>query len=749
MGKGIMIVAALLLLQVKVWGQEEEYPLEMLWEQSAGRELEGTGEEEAASQENDEQYQELAAYRRRKLNLNTADASALHGLGLLDVFQVNAFLQYRETLGLLVSIYELQAVPGFELPLIRSLLPYLTAGSGLEPYYTLKDYIRRGKHQLELRYGRTLEHAEGYLRSSEEAMRYLGSADKMMWRYRYRFGKYASWGVVMEKDAGETWLRKGAPWLGDHLGFHLFLQRLGKVKTLALGDFTVNMGQGLIQWQGFSFGKSAAVMLVKKESEVLRPYASAGEFYFYRGAGVTWESGNWSVTGFAAARRLDGRLSLQVDSSGGGKDGAAETGDADETNNNGGTGNTDTAGDTGEGEGEEGEEGTAGTGQSQGAIEAGVGGPEEKAQTENIYEEGTLSSAGYHRTPSEKALQGNMRQYTVGAVLKWRARRGHIAFNALAQQYSHPLKKGDKPYQLYALEGKRVFNASMDHSLGWRNLHWFGEAAVDGRGHPAVLQGLLAALGTRADLVLLYRYEHAAYRSMYGNAFGESSTPGNENGMYTGLQLKWGSKWTVAAYADVFRFSWLKYRMSAPSEGTDALLFLQWLPDKKSTLSLTYRYASSPENVIASPLKQRVVRTPRQHRVSARARLPVNDKVTWNGRLQAAFGEGAESWLMYHQVNAKLGRWKLSGGYTWFDTAETEGLYLASMGFPGDQSLSRFSGRGYNGHAQLQYRVSAALSLWCRWQRTVYPGRELIGSGLETIKGEKKTSILMQLQFIW
>lgn len=709
MVKSVRFAAALFFCCVKALAQEEEHPMEMRQEQAAGREMERTGEEQLPAQENDEQYQELAGYARRKLNLNTTDAAALHGLGLLDALQVNALLQYRETLGALVSIYELQAVPGFDLPLIRSLLPYVQAGSGLEPFYSLKDYVRRGKHQLELRYSRTLEAAEGYRRGPDEAVRYLGSPDKMLLRYRYRFGKYASWGIMMEKDAGETWMRKGAPWLGDHLGFHLFLQRMGKVKALALGDFTVNMGQGLIQWHGFSFGKSAAVMQVKRESEVLRPYASAGEFYFYRGAGITIEKGKTGITAFVSMRRPDGRLYLREDTVG--APGAPDAPDI------------------------------PGTPRPPGA--------ETGEDNEASYEEGTLSSAGYHRTPSEQALRANIRQYTAGAVVKWRARQGHLAFNAIAQQYAHPLKKGEELYRLYAPDNSRVLNASADHSFSWRNLHWFGEAAVDGNGRPALLQGLLAALGTGADVVLLYRYEHKAYRSMYGNAFGESSAVGNENGMYAGMQLKWGSKWLFAAYADVFHAPWLKYRVSAPSGGTDALLFLQWLPDKKSSLSVTYRYGSSPADIKIPPLKQRIVVHQNKHQVSARAALPVNERVTWQGKMQAAFGSGTESWMLYQQVLARLGKWRLGGGYTWFDTAETEGLYLASLGFPGDQSLARFSGRGYNGHVQLQYQVSRDLSLWCRWQQAVYPGRASVGSGLEAIAGERKTGILLQVQLGW
>jgi len=47
------------------------------------------------------------------------------------------------------------------------------------------------------------------------------------------------------------------------------------------------MGQGLIQWQSLAFKKSVDVTGIKRQSAVLCPYNSAGEFYFHRGAGIT------------------------------------------------------------------------------------------------------------------------------------------------------------------------------------------------------------------------------------------------------------------------------------------------------------------------------------------------------------------------------------------------------------------------------------------------------------------------------
>ena len=85
----------------------------------------------------------------------------------------------------------------------------------------------------------------------------------------------------------------------------IYLQeRSESFRPLALGDFTVNMGQGLIQWQSLAFKKSVDVMGIKRQSAVLRPYNSAGEFNFHRGAGITIKKGNIEATAFASIRKL-------------------------------------------------------------------------------------------------------------------------------------------------------------------------------------------------------------------------------------------------------------------------------------------------------------------------------------------------------------------------------------------------------------------------------------------------------------
>src|SRR6202012_1505225 len=87
------------------------------------------------------------------------------------------------------------------------------------------------------------------------------------------------------------------------------------IKALAIGDFTVSLGQGLTQWQGMAFTKSADVLNIKRQSAVLAPYNSGGPFYFNRGVGITIAKRNVEATLFGSCRRLDASIYGAADSS--------------------------------------------------------------------------------------------------------------------------------------------------------------------------------------------------------------------------------------------------------------------------------------------------------------------------------------------------------------------------------------------------------------------------------------------------
>ncbi len=281
------------------WGQE--IPL------STEQQLENQTDADQGETEDDTYLQELDHFRKNPINLNAAEAEELKQLRIVTDLQIANLIAYRNLFGKLISIYELQAVPAWDVNTIRKLLPFVTTDIPVSLKEETGKRFREGEHSLLLRVTQVLERSDGFDKSTT-GTKYLGSPQRIFFRYRYTYKNLLQFGLVGDKDAGEQFL-KGAQNKGfDFYSFHLFARKIGIIQSLALGDFSVNLGQGLIQWQGLAFKKSVDVMGVKRQSAVLRPYSSAGEFYFHRGAGITIRKGKIESTAFASFRKFGGNF---------------------------------------------------------------------------------------------------------------------------------------------------------------------------------------------------------------------------------------------------------------------------------------------------------------------------------------------------------------------------------------------------------------------------------------------------------
>jgi hypothetical protein len=257
---------------------------------------------------------ELERFKEHPINLNTADASDLADLPLLNAQQISTLVEYIARNGKLISIYELQAIPEFDLSLINRLLPYVKVDNDVrEEHFTAKQLFSKGKFMLVTRYRQQIEKSVGY--QLGDGRGYLGRPFGLFARFRYNYGNKLSYGITAEKDAGEEFF-KGSNRKGfDYYSGHIFVRDIKVLKALALGDYEVRLGQGLIMWSGFGVRKSPSVMHVKREGMILRPYTSVNEYNFMRGGAFTLGAKGVSVTAFASFKQIDGNILTAIDSS--------------------------------------------------------------------------------------------------------------------------------------------------------------------------------------------------------------------------------------------------------------------------------------------------------------------------------------------------------------------------------------------------------------------------------------------------
>jgi len=274
------------------------------------QQIENITESDESETEDDSYVQALQHFLKNKLNLNTATEAELKEFPFLNPLQISNFFVYRKLFGKLISIYELQAVPSWGVETIQKMLPYITVGPSLSIKEDLSKRFREGDQSVLMRGSYVLEKAEGFIRKNDTSATsfYPGSRERLLFRYKYQYGNLLQYGITAEKDPGEQWF-KGAQKNGfDFYSAHLFIRNTGIVKYLALGDFTVNMGQGLIQWQSLAFRKSVDVTNIKRQASILRPYNSTGEYFFNRGTGITLEKNHFQATAFASFRRVSGNI---------------------------------------------------------------------------------------------------------------------------------------------------------------------------------------------------------------------------------------------------------------------------------------------------------------------------------------------------------------------------------------------------------------------------------------------------------
>lgn len=271
-------------------------------------ELENSAGEEVSDLE--QRFGELAALRHAPLHLNRATAEALRVSGLLSDRQISELLRYREQLGPLLSLYELQAVPAFDLASIRRLLPFVTLDDRLDQFQVpFLKMLTGGKSELFLRWSRYYE------RESSPAG-FEGSADQLFLRFGHSYAGRLSWGLTAEKDRGEAWFRGSNPQGFDYYSFHFFLRHYSKrLRALAIGDYRVSLGQGLLLFGGYAFGKGAATTTIRRPGRTLYAHRSTDETNFLRGIAATVALGSrFELTAFLSRRRRDGNL-LAADSS--------------------------------------------------------------------------------------------------------------------------------------------------------------------------------------------------------------------------------------------------------------------------------------------------------------------------------------------------------------------------------------------------------------------------------------------------
>jgi len=637
-------------------------------------------------------YESLFQLYQSPVNLNQANRQDLQSLFVLSNLQINSFLEYRADNGKLLSIYELQAVPNFDLITIKQILPFIQVDETVlqadnRPLF--KRIASEKNNYFILRADRILEQKEGF-KGEDSTRAYLGDPNRIYLRYRVQHTNDFSIGFTAEKDAGEqfNWNPDKSQFGADFFSAHFQLQNQGRLKNIIIGDYQLQFGQSLVYGAGFALGKGAETVATARRSNLgILPYTSVLETNFFRGAAATYQVfKNLDFTVLYSYNQLN--ANLRVDS-----------------------------------------------------IES----------TEEFFTSIRLS--GLHRTARELSAKNSITAQNFGgnSLFHTKSENLNIGLNYLHTIYNSPLLRTESKYNQFEFEGKQNFVGSIFSNYYWRNFHLFGEAGLSQSGGIGAVGGLIASISNGLQLSVVLRNYDRNFHTLYGTAFGENSRNINEKGVYLGIKKQFNRKFSLTAYWDKFNFPWLKYQADTPSNGNEYLTRLTYKFNKQLSAYAQIRVENKERN-IDNTENQNLYALANGQKRNYLINFDVRPKsiIKLKTRLQFSEyvleGEYTNGMALLQDVNFDWNRFKLSTRYAIFDTDDFQNRqYLYEKDVLYAFSIPAYQNTGTRAYVLAQYNINKRIRLWGRWAQFKYIDTENIGSGTEEIQGNTRSEVKFQL----
>ena len=648
-------------------------------------------EELAENLADDFDYSELSErlnfYQKNPVEINQIKYDQLKELFILTPLQINNFVTHRTDTGEIIDLLELQSIDGFDLATIRKLLNfvYLNSPNSLQNI-SVKALLAQGNNDLLIRYSQLLQEQKGYnIPDSSLASRYLGSPQKMLLRYRYNYGRNISASLNIEKDAGEL-LFSAANMGFDFYSASLAFKNIGKISKLVLGDYSLQFGQGLTLWSGLSFGKGASVTAVAKPDFGLKPYTSVNEFSFFRGAAATIDLQRLSITPFVSFKKLDASLS-------------------------------------------------------------------ETDSLKLLPKITSLGLSGFHRTVNETGNRQAVSNFVFGTTIQYQSGNLRAGFIGYHSRFNRNFEPGNSVYNKFEFAGGSLSNYGIYYSYSFNNAYAFAEVSHSlGSGY-AYLNGVIASISPQVSVVLLHRDYQKNYHSLYNQSFSEASNAVNEKGLYSGLLIKPNSKWELALYADMFRYPWLKFGVDAPSSGNELFSQITYNPNKKFKIYARIKRESKEEN---DDFLNAINTLKKVNKLSGRLEInyKISSGISLRNRFELINYKKADindyGYLAYQDIIYDPMQSKISGNIR-FAIFNTPGFNSRIYAYENDvlysYSIVAYHHSGTRFYVNSRLKLKRGLDMWLKYSLSAYTNLDKIGSGLDEIKGSRRSEIKLQFRY--
>jgi Helix-hairpin-helix motif len=365
----------------------------------------------------------------------------------------------------------------------------------------------------------------------------------------------------------------------------------------------------------------------------------------------------------------------------------------------------------------------------------------------------TISSfnfTGLHRTLTELANRNAILETNLAIVANYKNQIIDAGLLVHRTQFDIPLNRKPNPYNQFYFNGNENTNVGAFLNYTHSNFTFFSEFVQTLNQGRAIVAGVLASLTPKLDISLLYRKFDKNFYSFYSNALAENSIAQNESGMYWGWKYSFNKKYSIAGYADLFQFPWLKYRSYSPSEGSEWLVRFNYRPSKTVYIFLQAREEIKQRNT-GSDVNLYLTDLGTRRNYWVNVDYAATPQLSFKSRVQFSTyqfaNKATQGMAIMQDVSFDWQRLSLSGRYVLFDTDDFDNrIYAYERDVWLAFSFPAYNGKGARHFVLMEYRLTKKIDLWMRWAQTRYTDRDTIGSGGETIVGNTQNDVRFQLR---
>lgn len=269
-------------------------------------------------------WERLEYLSEHPYQINRIGRDELLFLPFISEAQADSLISYRNAKHGIVSMGELQLIKDMDYYTRRYLSLFIRCDSlvlpSMENQKRLKEELRigpkfrKGKHEIETRLDVPLYQREGYKQQEHpgNGNYYTGNALHHVLRYRYHYKREISYGLTLEKDAGEpAFKQQFYPY--DYLSGYLLMRPAGKAWSFVVGDYEIRSARGLLFGKDQFSGKEEFIQTGTRKIREFKAHTSCDEQRFFRGLAAQWRIKNWQIMAFISYRKNDARFEEGTD----------------------------------------------------------------------------------------------------------------------------------------------------------------------------------------------------------------------------------------------------------------------------------------------------------------------------------------------------------------------------------------------------------------------------------------------------